>query len=379
MRDTKYRALVETLKGSVLGGKYGNGNPFPSVRALIRRYGLSNTTVLHALGELERQGLISRKQGRGTLVIHRGASRKIGLIVPGVAYSEFFPPVVSAISCHSQQKGYQLLFGDIVSKSPERRVRAARAFAQGLVDEGVAGVLYQPLELVDDAVRVNREILSVFDRADIPVVILDNDFLPCPHRGGYDVVGIDNVAAGSLVAEHLVACGARRISFQKRPRCSASVNARLRGVVSALAVRRGAYRCSALEAEPDDREAVRRHLRAFRPEAFVCGNDTAAVALKQTLESLGRRVPDDVLLAGFDDVRYAKIVLPQLTTIRQPCELIGATAFDRLLARIEKPDLAPLQIALPIELVVRGSTARVKSRSDRMRTREVKDREKDKA
>lgn len=364
MRDTKYRALVETLKGNVLDGKYGNGNPFPSVRALIRRYGLSNTTVLHALDELVRQGLISRKQGRGTLVIHRGASRKIGLIVPGVAYSEFFPPIVSAISCLSQQAGYQLLFGDIVSKSPELRAQAARAFAQSLVDEGVAGVLYQPLELVDDVVRVNREILSVFDRADVPVVILDNDFLPCPHRGGYDVVGIDNVAAGSLVAEHLLACGVRRISFQKRPRCSSSVNARLRGVVSTLAVRRGAFGCSVLEAEPDDREAVRRHLRAHRPEAFVCGNDAAAIALKQTLESLGRRVPDDLLLAGFDDVRLATIVSPQLTTVHQPCEQIGATAFDRLLTRIANPALAPLQIALPIELVVRGSTARVKPRTN---------------
>ena len=359
MRDTKYRTLVETLKGSVLDGKYGSGKPFPSVRALIRRYGLSSTTVLHALDELVRQGLISRSQGRGTLVIHRAASRRIGLIVPGVAYSEFFPQIVSAISCLSQQKGYQLLFGDIASKSPELRVRAARAFAQSLVGEGVAGVLYQPLELVDDAVRVNRDILSIFDRAGVPVVIIDNDFLQSPHRGGYDVVGIDNVAAGALVAEHLLACGARRISFQKRPRCSASVNARLRGVVSTLAVLRGAYGCSVLEAEPDDREAVRRHLRTHRPEAFVCGNDAAAVALKQTLESLGRHVPDDVLLAGFDDVRFAKIVSPQLTTIHQPCEQIGATAFDRLLTRIANPDLAPLQIALPIELVVRGSTASI--------------------
>ena len=68
MGNAKYRKLVETLKGDISSGKYGNGNPFPSVRALIKRYGLSNTTVLHALDDLVRQGLISRKQGCGTFV-----------------------------------------------------------------------------------------------------------------------------------------------------------------------------------------------------------------------------------------------------------------------------------------------------------------------
>ena len=359
VRDTKYRSLFETLKANVLSGKYGNGKAFPSVRALIRRHGLSNSTVLHALDELVRQGLICREQGRGTFVVDRGASRRIGLIVPGVAYSEFFPPIVSRISCLSQKEGFHLLFGDIASKSPRLRVREARRFAKDLVGQGVAGVLYQPMELVDDGERVNREILSIFDRAHIPVVILDNDFLQSPHRGGYDVVGIDNVAAGAIVAEHLIGCGVERISFQKRSLCSASVNARLRGVISTLPVGRCHVACNILEAEPDDVAAVRRHLRTCKPDAFVCGNDTAAVALKQTLETLGRRVPDDIMLVGFDDVRFAKIVSPPLTTIHQPCDLIGETAFDRLLERINDPSLAPLSLLLPIELVVRGSTKNV--------------------
>ena len=365
MRDTKYKALVETLKNGILSGRYGNGTPFPSVRALIRRHGLSSTTVLHAMDELVLQGLIHREQGRGTFVVNRGASRKIGLIVPGVAYSEFFPPIVSKISCLSQKEGYHLLFGDIASQSPLLRAKAARKFARELVGEGVAGVIYQPLELVDDGERVNREILSILDHAHIPVVILDNDFLRNPRRCGYDVVGIDNVAAGTLVAEHLIDCGVERISFQKRPRCSASVNARLMGVLGAVAADGNRIGCSVLEAEPDDVKALRRHLRTFRPDAFVCGNDTSAVALKQALESIGKRIPDDVLLAGFDDVRFASRVSPPLTTIHQPCELIGETAFFRLLARIADPGLAPLNMSLPIELVVRGSTAQVERRNPR--------------
>lgn len=56
MVDSKYRTLVGTLKKNILSGKYGNGNPLPSVRSLMQRYGLSNTTVLHAMDELVRQG-----------------------------------------------------------------------------------------------------------------------------------------------------------------------------------------------------------------------------------------------------------------------------------------------------------------------------------
>ena len=98
MADAKYKSLVESLKKDILSGKYGAGNPFPSVRMLIRRTGLSNTTVLHVLNELTRMGLISRRQGRGTFVKRRVASRKIGLIVPGVAVTDFFKPVVSEIN-----------------------------------------------------------------------------------------------------------------------------------------------------------------------------------------------------------------------------------------------------------------------------------------
>ena len=61
MSDSKYKALVATLKKNILDGKYGNKGRFPSIRALINLHGLSNTTVLHAVDELVRQGLISRK------------------------------------------------------------------------------------------------------------------------------------------------------------------------------------------------------------------------------------------------------------------------------------------------------------------------------
>lgn len=370
MKDgANYRMVYETLKSEILGGKYSIDEPFPSSTALSRRLGLARFTIRQALDLLVQEGLIKSHRGRGTFVTKRATSRKIGLIVPGVAYSEFFPPIVSEISRLAQKEGYTLLFGDVSSKDPVQRAKMAQNLAADFIRQGVAGVLYQPIELIDDVERVNREILSSFDRAKIPVVILDNDFVQAPKRSGYDVVGIDNIAAGILAAEHLIGLNVKRINFQKRPKCSASVNDRLRGVISAIVLHQGGI-CKnlILVAEPTDVEAVRRHFRKGRPDAVICGNDTAAVELKQSLEKLGYHVPEDVMLVGFDDVKYATIVTPQLTTVRQPCTQIAATAFDRLVQRMTNPGLAPMTFALPVELIVREST-----RSGATATRNHKD------
>ena len=122
MTDPKYRTLVEALKRGILDGKYGIDAPFPSERALIRRFGLSRNTVQHALAELERAGFVSRQQGRGTFVTKRGASRKLGLIVHGSGYCEIFSPIARAISHLCQTHDYTLLFADVGGTDDRARV-----------------------------------------------------------------------------------------------------------------------------------------------------------------------------------------------------------------------------------------------------------------
>ena len=73
---------------------------------------------------------------------------------------------------------------------------------------------------------------------------------------------------------------------------------------------------------------------------------------------LGKRVPEDIMLAGFDDVQFASVMTPQLTTIHQPCDDIASMAFKALQERIADLSLPPREIFLPAPLVVRKSTAR---------------------
>ena len=90
------------------------------------------------------------------------------------------------------------------------------------------------------------------------------------------------------------------------------------------------------------------------PRAIVCANDQTALGVMHALAQRGLRVPDDVAVTGFDDVPVARHLHPPLTTVRQPIQELGATAFDVLHSRISGRGGAP-DILLPVQLIIRES------------------------
>lgn len=357
MNNAKYRTLLETLKKDILSGKYSSEEHFPSIRALSRRFGLAGTTVQRAIEELGHQGLISRIQGRGTIVTKQGASRKLGVIVPLHAYSEIFTKIVGVLSRLAQEAGYTLVLGDVSSTSHSARERMAKSMARRFVEEGVAGVIFMPIDFLSDAERVNREVLKIFDDAGIAVVLCDYDIVSPPKRSGYDVVGINNVEAGAAMVEHLVLAGARRISFLLHPNSPLSHRNRYRGAVIAEKDRPGLI-VRKLVTDPDDTKGILRHLKSFRPNAVICGNDALAVKFSRVLQKLKKAVPDDLLLAGFDGVQLGAMMIPPLTTICQPCDKMAEIVFHALVARIGNPSLPPREVYLPFRLIATESTVR---------------------
>ena len=364
MDNSKYKQLVETLKSSILSGKYGNSNPFPSVRSLIRRHGLSNTTVLRALDELVKQGLIFRKQGAGTFVAGRATARKIGLIVPGIAVTDFFKPIMSEINRLAHEADYELHFGEVWSGVREERTAQAMELAERFVAENFAGVIYEPLTgPAGDA--VNPVILKMFERNKIPVVLLDCDIVPFPERSRWDVVGINDIEAGARIAKHLISAGARNIHFLVGKIGPNTYRNRIDG--AELALKSAGVRMSGsgnvLHAEPDDLKSLKRYLKRQKtpPDAFICSNDAIAAMFKKTLEAAGLNVPQDVMLTGFADLPVASLMTPTLTTVHQNRELLARTAFRRLMDRIREPDLPPCDIFIPSNIVVRESSSRTKT------------------
>jgi LacI family transcriptional regulator len=88
--------------------------------------------------------------------------------------------------------------------------------------------------------------------------------------------------------------------------------------------------------------------------ALFCFNDLVAVGAMKACEALGRRVPDDMAIIGFDDIPLASLVTPTLTTIHIPRYEIGWRAGEMLLAKIEGKPVQPLTV-LPVELALRAS------------------------
>ena len=356
--NSKAVAVLKLLKSEILAGRHPLGKRFPSETALARRFNVSRSLVSQVVGELERLGLVTRRQGSGTFVSKFGARRRIGLMLSGLTYSEYFQPMATAFMHLAREAGYSLSFSSIRSSRPEIRVCEAREIVAEFIREHVAGVIYHPLDYAFDNGRANRRILSALGKAGIPVVLFDSDIEVAPSHSGYDVVSIDNVLAGETLARHLLDAGARNIHFLLKPNWMPNAQNRIRGVV--CAVSQAGYRWNSsnvLVADPTDRVSIARHLRRHpRPDAFICENDNIAAEFLLTLKKLGVAVPQKLLLAGFDDVNVARLLCPPMTSVHQPCEEIAAAAFRRILARIVEPALPPQEIYIRAPLTVREST-----------------------
>ena len=355
-KSANYRKVYETLKTEILSGKYSFKTAFPSSTALSRRFGIARFTIRQALDILTKEGLIKSQRGRGTFVTKSGANRLIGLIVPGVAYSEFFPPIVMDISRMAQEEGYLLILGDVQCADSEERAKKVREVVDDMIAAGVSGVIFHPVEFARDAESVNRMILEKFKEAGVQVVLLDRAVASAARLGGYDVVGINNFKAGYSLAEHLMSAGARRIGYLTRNGV-APIGERYAGVKAACDAVGKAVTCVLLP-ETENVRKLAAVLKRQRLDAVVCANDDIAAHLCQLLAKAGLRVPEDVLVAGFDDVRIATLATPALTSVHQPCEQIAATAFRQLVRRIQCPNLPPVELNLPASVVVRESTCR---------------------
>ncbi len=353
----KYRKIFEHLQKELREGRYSDGSALPSEESLVRRFNVSRITAVRAMDELVRHGLVYRKRGAGTFATKtaRQESGRLGLIMPSLAFGEVFPPICQSLMRYAQNDGYSLVLGDISAATPAKRAEEAEKVAHSFVKQRVAGVVLQPLAFLKAPERVTKDILFLFEKAEIPVVLIDRNVNIREDLIRHDFVGIDNFSAGRALGEHVKAQGAKSVRFLMRPNCATVIRDRLDGVASALGV--GGQKDFTIVAEPDDVDSLSKVFKKKRhPDAVICESDYVAAVLRNTLDKLSLSVPDDVMLAGFDDVRCAVTTFPPLTTIHQPCEDIALVAYRSLRERIRDQSIPPRRIHLPARLVVREST-----------------------
>jgi GntR family transcriptional regulator of arabinose operon len=351
----KYLQVYGALRRDIESGRWKDGEQLPSELELVRTFGVSRITVTRAVRDLYQAGLVERLAGSGTFVKHRrtAAARSFGLLIPDLGETEIFEPICQGMMASPLARECALLWGGAATEGTSKEARAWSLCRQ-YIGRAVAGVFFAPLELTEAKDAVNARILHALDEARIPVVLLDRPAAPYPEMSRHDLVGIDNRRAGYVITDHLLNLGCRRIGFVGVANAAFTVEAREAGYREALYARAVAATPSQ-RINPDDVTEVRELIETTRPDGLVCANDRTAGRLMHSLRQLRYRVPQDIRLVGIDDVEYASLLPPPLTTLRQPTHQMGDAALSLMLERIARRSLPPRELRLGCELIVRES------------------------
>ncbi len=358
----KHQEISRQLHADIVAGRYGVNQRLPSESQLVKKFGVSRPTVARALRELEAKGLIKRRVGAGSYVQSPNpdaiASRMLGLLVPGLATTEIFQVICGEIASLARVNDYGLLWGG--SANPREDTRAglhhAEALCQQFIKRKLSGVFFAPTELISSQEPTNRRLAEALREAGIAVVLLDRDFVSFPARSDFDLVGLDNIAGGFMLAEHLIKLGCRRLFFVTRPHSAPTVEARIIGVREALLRHRIEPVTSWVQfGDPADIKFVRSLTAGKCADAYICANDHTAAILLRSMQTIGLRLPQDARVVGFDDIKYATLVSPSLTTMHQPCRDLAMIAFRTMMERLAEPTLPGRNIILSPRLVVRES------------------------
>jgi DNA-binding LacI/PurR family transcriptional regulator len=239
-----------------------------------------------------------------------------------------------------------------------------------------SAVLSAPVDAyVIFSIADDHPVMNEVLRRGVPVAIVDE-----PDLGDRtSFVGIDDRSGARLAAEHIVALGHRKLGVlvhrvDDRPQLVRMTEAdvmtgtiriareRLAGYLEGIAGSSDAEITSIWQTGdlvPDAGQVATHEMLAAHPEitAILSMTDQLAIGACQALEHMGRSVPGDVSIVGYDDIPRAALWDPPLTTIRQPLVTKGRLAADMLLRQLNSGEIERTQ--LPIELVVRGSTAPV--------------------
>lgn len=357
----KYRQIYDALKLAIVNGEYTRGARLPSESELLKLFGASRLTVNRALRELQLGGFIERRAGSGSYV--SGAPLRegftFGLLIPGLGNTEIFEPVCRGMAEVQMPEHHALLWGKSPD-DPQSVELMAQDWCRQWQARKVSGVFFAPLEHTPQKDVVNGRIAEKFRNAGIPVVLIDRDFLDFPNRSNYDLVSIDNRRAACVLTQHLLAAGCRRIIFLSRVWPAPSCIARSFGYRDALLAANAEFKPEFIRhLEPSEEVSVRRLIEELRPDGIVCSNDYLAAHVMRVIQAMSLGVPEDVKLAGFDDVKYASLLPVPLTTIRQPCYEIGAAAITVMVQRSLHPDRPARDVLLNFELIVRASSGGV--------------------
>ena len=294
------------------------------------------TRVLEAAARLQyvpnstAQSLMSRR------------THTIGIVLQAL-YGEFFSELIRGIDIAARARGLHLLISCTHSDAAEA------GMALNTLIGRVDGVLVM-------SPYINGQFVQERVRSSLPIVLISTVDTEHTHTSFY----VDNYSAAYAMVSHLVGCGHRSIAHITGPETNVDAQERLRGYRAALNRELPGVADHVLRGDFTEESGYRagRELLAAaeRPDAIFAANDMMAIGCLCAMTEAGLRVPQDIALAGFDDIPTARFVVPALTTVRVRIADLGGRALDRLATAIENPTkFEPVTETVAAELIIRAS------------------------
>jgi LacI family transcriptional regulator len=272
-------------------------------------------------------------------------TRTIGAVIPTLD-NAIFAHATHALQKALERRGYTLLLA-----CHEFDLAVEAHLARQLIERGVDGLVLVGLDH-------DGELFRTLGTAGVPYLltwVLDRS-------GRHPCVGFDNRAAVTRVIQYLADIGHRDFAMIAGETLhNDRARDRVEGVIAALAARSLALPPGRLIERPYTFAAGRDAMRllaalAPRPTAVVCGNDVLAIGALAECRALGVAVPGDLSLTGFDDLEFAAMATPTLTTIRVPSHALGDASAQALLKMVAGEATGCCH-ELGVDLVVRETTA----------------------
>jgi LacI family transcriptional regulator, galactose operon repressor len=311
-------------------------------RALTLPHKVKPATAARISQAVEALGYVAHGAARA-LASRR--TRTIGAVIPTLD-NAIFAKSVQALQRTLDESGYMLLVA-----SHEFDATVEVRVTRTLIERGVDALVLLGTTHDDG-------LLQMLAAHQVPYVLIwaldASGRLPC--------VGFDSRAAGERIARHLLELGHREIAMISGVTTgNERASERQRGVRAALAERGLALQPQRVVEKPYALSAGREGMREIlaggpAPTAVICGNDVLAIGALAECHERGIAVPARISITGFDDMEIAAVVTPPLTTVRFPAADLGALAAQHLLARLAGREV-DMCTELPVELIVRGSTA----------------------
>lgn len=356
---SKSRLLKDHLLQQLTEQRIPVGGRLPSETSLMQKFTLSRSTVRQVLSELSIEGLIDRQQGRGTF--RSGGSKpsrpaQRSMLI-GVWFNwpsgPLFGPIAEGIRQELRKWGYHAVF-EAGGLEPGAEYRGIESLARKALD----GFIVSPATNVDEE---HGPLIELIGRG-LPLILVDRS-LPGIET---NLVRTDSELGGEEVANHLIRHGHERIGFIGLPALS-SIEERLTGFRQTMqeagfpvddawihlhrevALDFGKKATRELLSLPEDR----------RPTAIFGANDVIAETVAMTARQMGLRVPEDLSVAGFDDVSIDPAKPAWLTTYAQPKRRIGQQTARLLMKQLQNMVQGNVTVLLEGRLLERASTGPV--------------------